>query len=87
MGQERLSGVVKWFNDVKGYGFIEVEGQEDVFVHYTAVQAEGYRTLTEGSEVEFEVQHDPKGLRAANVVVTKMAEAREPRGGYRDDPW
>ena len=71
------TGTVKWFNDSKGYGFIErSDGKEDVFVHYTAVVGEGYRSLTEGSEVEFDVEQDPKGLRAANVVVTKAAAAK-----------
>lgn len=68
------TGTVKWFNDSKGYGFIErADSGEDVFVHYTAIQGEGYRSLTEGSEVEFDVEQDPKGLRAANVTVTKAA--------------
>jgi cold shock protein len=72
------TGTVKWFNDAKGYGFIErSDGKEDVFVHYTAVVGEGYRSLTEGSEVEFDVEQDPKGLRAANVVVTKAAAAQK----------
>ncbi len=81
-------GKVKWFNDSKGYGFIEQEGGEDVFVHYTAIAGEGYRTLTEGSEVEFEIQADAKGPRATNVVVTKMVvspDASEGSGGYRGD--
>lgn len=66
-------GTVKWFDDAKGYGFIEREDGEDVFVHYSAIAGEGYRSLTEGSEVEFDVEEDPKGPRAANVVVTKAA--------------
>lgn len=71
------TGTVKWFNDAKGYGFIErSDGKEDVFVHYTAVVGEGYRSLTEGSEVEFDIEQDPKGQRAANVVVIKAAPAK-----------
>ncbi|MBM3498926.1 MAG: cold-shock protein [Armatimonadetes bacterium] len=62
-------GKVKWFNDSKGFGFIETEGSEDVFVHFSAIQGEGYRTLKEGAEVEFEIVPDRKGPRAENVVV------------------
>lgn len=65
---ERIVGTVKWFNGSKGYGFIEREDGEDVFVHYTAIQAEGYRNLEEGQMVEFSVENGPKGLQAANVV-------------------
>lgn len=72
------TGTVKWFNDAKGYGFIErSDGKEDVFVHYTSIAGDGYRSLTEGSEVEFDVEQDPKGLRAANVLVTKAAAAQK----------
>jgi len=60
-------GVVKWFNAAKGYGFIQRESGEDVFVHYSAIVKDGYRTLEEGSKVEFEVTQGPKGLAAANV--------------------
>ena len=60
-------GTVKWFNDTKGFGFITQEGGEDVFVHYTAIAGEGFRTLKEGSRVEFDVVRGPKGLPAANV--------------------
>jgi CspA family cold shock protein len=60
-------GTVKWFNDAKGYGFISQEGGEDVFVHHTAIQMDGFRTLKEGERVEFEVTQGPKGLQAANV--------------------
>ncbi|MBI5480481.1 MAG: cold-shock protein [Deltaproteobacteria bacterium] len=60
-------GTVKWFNDAKGYGFIKQDGGEDVFVHHTAIQAEGFRSLTEGDRVEFEVAKGPKGLQAQNV--------------------
>jgi cold shock protein len=60
-------GQVKWFNDAKGYGFITQEGGEDVFVHYSAIQAQGFKSLAEGDKVEFEVTKGPKGLQASNV--------------------
>jgi CspA family cold shock protein len=60
-------GTVKWFNDAKGYGFIEREGGGDVFVHHTAIQVEGFRTLGQGERVEFEITNGPKGLAALNV--------------------
>ncbi len=60
-------GSVKWFNDAKGYGFISQEDGEDVFVHFSAVQAQGFKSLAEGDKVEFEVTRGPKGLQAANV--------------------
>ena len=63
----RTTGTVKWFNDAKGFGFITQEGGEDVFVHYSAVQAQGFKSLAEGDQVEFEVTRGPKGLQAANV--------------------
>lgn len=67
----RRNGTVKWFNDAKGFGFITMEGGEDVFVHFSAIQSSGYRELQEGQRVEFDVENDPKGkgLRAANVTV------------------
>lgn len=65
MGREK--GVVKWFSDRKGYGFIEREKGDDVFVHFDDIAGEGYRSLAEGEEVEFEVVQDPKGLRAEDV--------------------
>ena len=62
-------GTVKWFNDAKGFGFINTEGKdEDIFVHYSSVRAEGFRSLNEGEEVEFELIQGPKGLKAENVV-------------------
>lgn len=61
-------GKVKWFNEKKGYGFIEQEDGQDVFVHYTAVQGDGFKTLTQGDPVEFEVVEGKKGPQAANVV-------------------
>jgi CspA family cold shock protein len=60
-------GVVKWFNNDKGYGFIKRNSGEDVFVHHTAIQSQGYRTLNEGEKVEFDVKQGPKGLQAENV--------------------
>ena len=65
---ERKTGVVKWFNDAKGYGFVTPDGGgKDVFVHHTAVQMEGFRSLAEGQKVEFEVTDGPKGPQASNV--------------------
>lgn len=61
-------GRVKWFNDSKGYGFIEQENGEDVFVHFSAIQQEGFKSLSEGQQVQFEVVQGPKGPQAANVV-------------------
>lgn len=61
-------GTVKWFNAEKGFGFISVEGEDDVFVHFSAINAEGYKTLEEGQAVEFEVVQGAKGPQAANVV-------------------
>ena len=68
MSGERLSGTVKWFNDSKGYGFIEQEGGQDVFVHHTAVQMEGFKTLKEGQKVTMEVTAGQKGPQAENVI-------------------
>jgi CspA family cold shock protein len=65
---ERMIGTVKWFNASKGYGFIARDGGEDVFVHHSAIQGEGYRTLEEGQRVEFEVEPSPKGPTANNVT-------------------
>jgi len=65
----REKGTVKWFNAAKGYGFIQRETGEDVFVHFSAIQSNGYRTLDEGAKVEFEVTTGPKGLQASNVAV------------------
>ena len=65
---ERVTGTVKWFNGSKGYGFISREDGDDVFVHYSAIQAEGFRNLEEGQRVEFNVEQGPKGLQATRVV-------------------
>jgi len=66
---ERTTGTVKWFNGAKGYGFIVREAGPDVFVHHSAIRAEGFRNLEEGQRVEFNVEQGPKGLQATNVVV------------------
>jgi CspA family cold shock protein len=65
---DRLMGTVKWFNATKGYGFIGRDEGEDVFVHFSAVEMEGYRRLKEGQKVEFSVEEGPKGLQAARVI-------------------
>ncbi|MCJ7724421.1 MAG: cold-shock protein [Anaerolineales bacterium] len=64
---ERVTGTVKWFNASKGFGFIEREDGPDVFVHFSAITMEGYRSLHEGQQVEFSVEQGPKGLQAADV--------------------
>lgn len=78
------TGRVKWFNDAKGYGFIERDDGEDVFVHYSAIAGEGYRSITENSLVEFDVEEDAKGPRAANVVVIETASPPE---GDQEQTW
>ena len=65
---ERIHGTVKWFNAAKGYGFIGRENGEDVFVHFSAIQSDGYRRLEQGQMVEFSIEEGPKGQQAANVV-------------------
>ena len=65
---ERIVGTVNWFNGSKGYGFISQEDGPDVFVHYTAIEGDGFRNLMEGQKVEFSVEEGPKGLQAANVM-------------------
>ena len=65
---DRIQGTVKWFNASKGYGFIAHEGGKDVFVHFSAINMEGYRTLNEGDKVEFTIEDSPKGPQAATVV-------------------
>jgi len=64
----RFTGRVKWFNDSKGYGFIEQEGGRDIFVHYTAIQGDGFKSLSEGQKVEFEIIEGAKGPQATKVV-------------------
>jgi len=66
---ERVVGTVKWFNSGKGYGFIAREGGPDVFVHFTAIQSEGFRTLEEGQKVEFTIEQGQKGPQASNVIL------------------
>jgi CspA family cold shock protein len=65
---ERINGTVKWFNDAKGFGFISREGGPDVFVHYSAVSSDGFKSLAEGDKVEFEIVEGQKGPQAANVI-------------------
>jgi cold shock protein len=72
---EREAGIVKWFSNDKGFGFISREEGEDVFVHYSAIEGAGFRTLREGQQVEFSVEQGPKGLRATNV--TAIGEVAE----------
>lgn len=66
---ERVNGTIKWFNDAKGFGFIEREEGKDVFVHYKALRGEGHRSLSEGQKVEFSIVESPKGLQAEDVEV------------------
>ena len=66
---EKMTGTVKWFDSKKGYGFIESEGEKDIFVHFSEIQAEGYKFLKDGQKVEFELEKDEQGDRAKNVVV------------------
>ena len=75
MSEQRYIGTVKWFSDQKGYGFVTYEGGKDVFVHYSAIESQGFRTLAEGDQVEFSVTEGPKGLSAANV--RKVGEVGE----------
>ncbi|MBI3999052.1 MAG: cold shock domain-containing protein [Candidatus Omnitrophica bacterium] len=74
-----VQGKVKWFSNVKGYGFIEQEGGQDVFVHYSTIQGEGYKTLEEGDTVTFEIIQGEKGPQAANVVKEKTAKTEQPK--------
>lgn len=67
MSSQRVTGTVKWFNDAKGFGFLSQEGGKDVFVHHSAIVAEGFRSLSEGDKVEFTIEQGPKGPSAVNV--------------------
>ncbi|MCH8041053.1 MAG: cold-shock protein [Nitrospinae bacterium] len=75
---ERKTGTVKWFNDRKGFGFIRMDENQDIFVHYSALQGEGFKTLKEGESVEFDLVEGAKGPQAANVV--KAEAAQQPSG-------
>ena len=77
-----VNGKVKWFSDAKGYGFIEVEGRKDLFVHFSAIQRDGYKSLAEGQEVSFEIEDGAKGPQAAQVV---PAESSVPAEGIGAD--
>jgi len=80
-----LQGKVKWFSDAKGYGFIEVDGRKDVFVHYSAIQSHGYKTLAEGQEVVFEIEEGVKGPQAAHVALIGL-EAGGGEEGAEESP-
>lgn len=71
-----MSGQVKWFNNEKGYGFIDYVTGEDIFVHYSAIKQDGYKSLTEGQRVSFDLVETPKGLQAINVVATTDEKVR-----------
>lgn len=77
----RLTGRVKWFSDGKGYGFVERDGGDDVFVHHTAIEGHGFKTLAEGERVEFDLIEEPKGAKAQNVVRLDPADAEPGRRG------
>jgi CspA family cold shock protein len=68
---ERVQGTVKWFNTTKGYGFIQRDGEPDVFVHYSSITGDGFKNLEQGQAVEFQVEKGPKGLQASNVILLK----------------
>jgi CspA family cold shock protein len=73
----RKTGRVKWFNNTKGYGFIQQDGGDDVFVHYSAIQEQGFKSLEEGQPVEFEIAQGPKGPQAEKVIKTGAAAGQE----------
>ncbi len=72
-----MNGHVKWFNNEKGYGFIDYPNGEDIFVHYSAIKQEGYKSLVEGQEVEFDLIETPKGLQAINVTAVKELKVKQ----------
>ena len=76
----KITGTVKWFSDSKGYGFIEREGGDDVFVHHSSIEGHGFKTLAEGERVEFDVLEEPKGPKAQNVVRLDAAGGEPSRG-------
>lgn len=79
VGSNKMQGVVKWFNGEKGFGFISVEGREkDIFVHHSDIEMEGYRTLTEGQQVEFETEEGDKGTKAKHVKLAGNESGNEP---------
>jgi len=80
--EERQRGVVKWFSDPKGYGFILREQEQDIFVHHTAIQMDGFRTLKEGQIVVYDLLQSPKGLQAANVVPVLEVDAGQSGNGH-----
>ena len=79
---ERVTGTVKWFSNEKGYGFIQREGADDVFVHYSAIQGDGFKTLSEGQSVEFTVEQGPKGPQAASVVALSAPDQTAQSSGW-----
>lgn len=80
---ERYLGVVKWFNDAKGFGFITRDGGDDAFVHYNGIRGGGFRSLKDGQRVEFAVSHGPKGLQAVDVVAVETPTAPPAKSPYR----
>lgn len=82
---ETLKGVVKWFNDAKGFGFIEHTSGKDVFVHYSVIEAEGFKTLKDGEEVEYEIKEGPKGLHAMRVQRVMKTQIIEVLGTVEED--
>ena len=80
------TGVVKWFNDGKGFGFISGNGGQDIFVHHTSIIAQGYRSLKEGDAVEYELEPGPKGLKAINVRRVAQTDVSGPLAGFAGIP-
>ena len=83
----RLQGRVKWFDARKGYGFIAREGQEDVFVHFSSIEMEGYKTLDDGTEVDFDIVTTERGPQAARVCRAESTEAPSPEPDEAASPW